>query len=158
LKLYEYWNGTTSAWTQLVTTWPASSVSKLLVTTPTSVTSNITASEAVLTDSNGFAVKHANVNVTPNSTTTRANGCDVGTRAVSTSYDIYLISNGVTVAGLFVVEGNAPTLPAGYTFSKRVSWQRTDGSSNFLPMAQRGTIGFYVGTQVNLASSGSLSG
>lgn len=117
----------------------ASKVTNLLVvndgTTPNTKL-DVTADEAVLVDTSGKAFKHTAVSVVIDSTVTGANGCDVGTRALNTNYDVYLISNGTTVAGLLVIEGNTPSMPSGYTFKKRISWQRTDASSNFLKIRQ----------------------
>lgn len=162
LKLYEFWNSNTSAWTQLVTTWPASSVSGLVVTqnsgTPTQI--SVTATEAVLVDTSGglTALKRQNISFTIDSTVTGVNGCDVGTRAANTSYDIYMITNGVTWGGLLVIEGNSPVYPAGYSFSKKISWEHTDGSSNFRPMIQKGNIGQYTSAVINFTSGASLIG
>lgn len=106
----------------------------------------VTASEAVLTDTSGNAIKFENVSVTLDSTTTGPGGCDVGTRAVSTPYFLYLISDGVNINVMASTSASAPALTnaTNYIYKKRIGWSITDSASNFLRIRQSGRIAQYV--------------
>ena len=83
---------------------------------------------------------------TINSAVSGAGGVDTGAVAASTSYDLYAGYNpatGATTAWM-TVEGNAPTIPAGYIAYRRIAWQRTDSSYNFLRIIQHNDHWQYV--------------
>lgn len=95
------------------------------------------ADEIVLKDATGASKLVTGINVSPDITTIgAANGLDAGAETANTWYSVWVISNGVTTAGLLSASASAPTLPAGYTFKARVGWVRNDGSSNFLKFKQ----------------------
>lgn len=134
---------------------PASVSDDLLVvnftgTENTKVTA--TASEAVLIDASGNAIKFESVSVTGDSTTTGPGGCDTGTRAASTNYFVWLVSDGVNINLVFSTSSSAATVLtnlttsgfASYIYMKRISWQVTDSSSNFYRIRQSADIGQYV--------------
>lgn len=76
-----------------------------------------------------------------NSAAVGLNGLDTGALATSTWYDVYLIGDGASATGgLICVSGANPTLPGGYTHSKRVGSVRTDATVNkyLLPSFQIG--------------------
>jgi hypothetical protein len=52
--------------------------------------------------------------------TTGVNGLDTGALAASTTYYLYLIGNGSTIASLASLSSTAPTMPGGYTYSVRI--------------------------------------
>lgn len=143
--LFEWDDGV--AWKTPNLTYPASSAIGLAIDNGGSPNTQLTvaADEAMLVDTSGNAIKHTAVSVTIDSTTTGANGCDVGTREANKDYYIWLISDGVTIAGLLHKDNvNAPTMPGTYTYKKLVGWQRTDASSNFKRIRQRGFQAQYV--------------
>ena len=120
-----------------------------LVVTNNSATPNtsidVTADQAVMVAA-GVPIYASGVSVTINTTTTGANALDTGTRAVSTWYNLFLISNGSVTAGLASLSATAPTLPSGYTYFVRVGAMRTDGSGNFLRTRQLGNRTQYTVT------------
>jgi hypothetical protein len=67
-------------------------------------------------------------------------GLDTGTIANSTWYDVNLIERLDTgvVDAVFTLAGNAPTLPANYTLSRRLGSVKTDGSGNWTRFYQFG--------------------
>lgn len=67
------------------------------------------------------------------------NGLDTGSRASSTWYNIFLISNGSTTGGLASLSATAPTMPSGFTFRCRLGAMFTDGSGNFFRSLQLGS-------------------
>lgn len=100
---------------------------------------DITADQAVLINATGAVPLYAQaVSLTINTTTTGANGLDTGARASSTWYNLFIISDGNTVAGLASLSATAPTLPGAFAFKVRVGAMRTDGSGNFLRSRQAG--------------------
>lgn len=64
-----------------------------------------------------------------------ANGLDTGVLANSTWYSAWVISNGISNAGLLSLSATTPSLPAGYTHKARVGWIRTDATANKFPFA-----------------------
>lgn len=113
-------------------------------------TLNIVADEAVLVDAYGNTIKFDTVNTNVVSTTTGAGGCDAGTRAPDSEYYVWLISNGLVVEGIIhrgdntITEAAQLALPTGYIYKKRVGWAKTEASSNFLRIKQRGDLAQYV--------------
>lgn len=141
----EVYNGT--SWLQLVTAQAMPSVSGLVVQNNSGTPNtkiDITADNVVLTNASGVAVRFQSVSVTIDSTVTGVNGCDVGTRAADTNYFVWLVATDTAIGGLLSTSPTAPTLPGSYTFKKRVSWNRTDSSSNFKRVLQRDSVAQYV--------------
>lgn len=64
-------------------------------------------------------------------------GIDTGSKAVSTWYHCYVISNGATTDALFSTSATAPTMPAGYTMKRRVGVVRTNSSGNIIAFWQK---------------------
>ena len=90
-----------------------------------------------------------------------ANGLDTGALAVSTWYSLWVISNGVTTAGLMSLSATAPTLPGGYTHKARVGWVRTDASGNKYPLGFRQfgrKVNYAVAAGSNLAALPIMAG
>jgi hypothetical protein len=75
-----------------------------------------------------------------------AGGRDGGARAANTWYAVYIISDatGATVNGLFSPNDGAPTLPAGYTRYRRVSWARNNAANFLRRFRQVGTFQRYL--------------
>lgn len=71
---------------------------------------------------------------------TNQGGLDTGAKANSTWYHCYAIYNPTTLVSDFLFSTNAssPTLPSGYTKSKRVGSVRTDSSGNIQGFIQTG--------------------
>ena len=91
---------------------------------------------------------HAVAQATPKTVNTGVNGVnglDTGSLAANTWYYLYAISNatGSSVAGLMSVSSTTPTLPAGYTVSRRISTYRTDPSVHFYTQYQQDHWIFY---------------
>lgn len=127
--------------TAIVNPTSMSGVQGLLVTNNTGTPNtniDISADQALLLASGPVPIYVASAAVTINTTTTGANGLDTGSRASSTWYNMFLISNGSVTAGLASLSATTPTLPSGYIYSVRVGAMRTDGSGNFLRTRQMG--------------------
>ena len=103
-------------------------------------TVQISADEVVLQDAGGNRVRRSGtVYITNN--VAGANGYDAASQIVAYgNYDLYWIYNPATNtdAGLMVTEQNGPTLPAGYTFARRLGWGRLDSAKNWHRYEQRG--------------------
>ena len=69
---------------------------------------------------------------------TNQGGLDTGSEGVSTWYHVWLIrkdSDG-TIDVLFSASATAPTMPAGWTYKRRIGAVRNDASSNILAFSQ----------------------
>lgn len=104
---------------------------------------DVTANYAQLVSPSNGSVGVSSVSVVINCGVTGANGLDTGGLVGSTWYNIFLISNGSTIAGLVSLSATAPTMPGGYSYLMRVGAMRTDGSSNFLRTIQKGAEAQY---------------
>ena len=106
----------------------------------------ITADAVTLEDANGESWRATSVSVTADVTVSGANGLDTGSVAASTWYSVWVIYNPTTnaVAALLSTSATAPAMPSGYTFKARVSWNRTNASSQFNRVLQQGRRAQYV--------------
>ena len=112
----------------------------------------ITASEAVLCDASGNAIKFESVSVGIDSTTTGPGGCDTGTRASSAKYFIWLVSDGVNINAVLSTSSTLATVLsnlagsgyANYIYGKRIGANFTDSSSNLYKIKQIGRTAEYV--------------
>ncbi len=118
--------------------------SKLIVSWASNTTISLTADYAILNNSTPLSYLASNISLTLNAATTGANGLDTGALGSSSWYYIYLIYNGVSVAGLISLSATTPSLPVGYTYSARVGSALTDGSSHFIGFIQRNKSWQYV--------------
>jgi hypothetical protein len=69
---------------------------------------------------------------------TGGGGLDTGAKGNSTWYHVYLIrkdSDG-TIDGLFSTSASAPTMPAGYTYKRRIGAIKTDSGGTIIPFLQ----------------------
>jgi hypothetical protein len=79
---------------------------------------------------------------------TNQGGLDTGSKANSTTYHVFVISNGAsTVDVLFSTSLASPTMPSGYTKKRRLGSVITDASGNIRAFTQRGDR-FQLGTPV----------
>lgn len=112
-----------------------------LVITNNSVTPNtqidVSCSDAFI------GVRTGPVTVTINAAVTGENGLDTGALANNTWYNIWLISNGLTTAGLMSTSATAPTMPSGYIYKYRLGAFLTGGAATFHRMIIRGSHGQY---------------
>jgi hypothetical protein len=71
---------------------------------------------------------------------TSAGGMDTGSVATSQTYYQYLIrkDSDASIDALFSLSATAPTMPAGYTYKRRIMTIRTDSSSKIIPFNQDG--------------------
>lgn len=97
-----------------------------------------------------------NVAVTAVASASGINGLDTGALAASTWYSVWVISNGTTIASLLSLSATAPTMPAGYTYRRRVGCVYIT-SSNLVNAFKQ------VGDQIQLiqailASAGNVDG
>jgi hypothetical protein len=116
------------------------------VSTPNTIV-DVNADQAVMLNPTGNVPLFAStVAVAINCTTVGANGLDVGSLAINTWYNVFLISNGGTTAGLASLSATAPTMPSGYTYLVRLGAMRTDSRGNFLRTKQKGSRAQYVVT------------
>lgn len=99
----------------------------------------ITAGSAILVDASGNAVKVTTISQSIDYTTNGAGGLDTGSLGNVTWYYNYLIWNPTTrtLSCIGSLSSSAPTLPAGYTFKKRVGAVITDGSAHFMRTIQK---------------------
>lgn len=67
-----------------------------------------------------------------------AGGLDAGSKAVSTWYHVFLISNGTNTDVLFSTSAVSPTMPNGYGYKRRIGSIKTDSSGNILKFLQIG--------------------
>lgn len=104
--------------------------------TPNSII-DITADQAVMTTGTA-SIYASGVSVSVNTSVTGANGIDTGARANSTWYNLFLISDGTTTAGLASLSATAPTMPGVYIYKVLVGSMRTDSSGNFMRTRQTG--------------------
>lgn len=67
-------------------------------------------------------------------------GLDTGARAANTTYHVYLIRNLTTgvVDAIYSASATAPTMPTGYTLSRRIGTIITDPATNIRPFNQDG--------------------
>jgi hypothetical protein len=73
-------------------------------------------------------------NTTLNAATNGANGLDTGSLGMDTWYAVYVIGsskNQAQPALLAAIAGDTPLLPLGYDCYRRISWLRTNSSSEF---------------------------
>lgn len=107
--------------------------------TGASATVSVSADEIIVESAaNAYATLRA-VSLSINSAGSGANGLDTGTLATNTWYSVWVIYNGIAVAGLLSTSSTSPTMPGGYTHKARVGWIRTDSSGNKYPLAFRQT-------------------
>lgn len=98
---------------------------------------DIDADEVLLQDSIGNPSRETGVNLTVDITASGANGLDTPAEASSTWYYLWVISNGITTAGLLSASSSSPTMPAGYTFKALVGAVFNDSGSDFIPISQK---------------------
>lgn len=118
----------------------------LSVSRPSASTITITADELIVQTAGGSGVKITSVSVTPDISSSGANGLDTGAEASSTWYYGYVIrkSSDGTVAGLLSTSASSPNLPTGYDQYALVTAAYNDGSSNFIDFNQKGRRYSYV--------------
>lgn len=106
----------------------------------------VTADAIVLADGSGNALNVQGLNVTADLSVSGVNGLDANTVTANTNYFLWVIGTpgGSTISGLWSLSATAPTLPAGYTFKARVSWGRTNASSQLARVLQQGRRAQYV--------------
>jgi hypothetical protein len=87
----------------------------------------------------------SSVDLTIDITVSGANGLDTGSEAADTWYSIWVIYNPTidTSAGLLSTSVTSPTMPSGYTKSRRVGWVKNDSFSNFEPFHMVGNWWFW---------------
>lgn len=71
---------------------------------------------------------------------TNAGGLDTGSKAVSTWYHVFLISNGTNTDVMFSTSQTSPIMPSGYTSKRRIGSIKTDASGNILGFLQDADI------------------
>jgi hypothetical protein len=103
-----------------------------------STTVDVDATSVILKDTSGNTYQADNVNLTMDITTSGANGLDTGSEANSTWYNLWVIWNGSTVAGLLSTSATSPTMPSGYTHKGLVGAILNNSSGNFEDMLQMG--------------------
>lgn len=105
---------------------------------------DITAIAVTLMDTVGKKTETLNVAETVNITASGPGGLDTGSEAAATWYALYLISDGTITKGLLSTSFVAPTMPAGYTYRRRVGAVYNNSSANFPAFSQRGNTVDYV--------------
>lgn len=114
---------------------------------------DITAVAATMVTTGGTSIRATSASVvidlTTGTSTSAANGMDGEARGTSAWIYTYLISNGVTTAGLATKTSplsGAPTLPAGYTYYTYTGAMYVDSSGNLLRTQQNGKRSHFVVT------------
>ncbi len=105
---------------------------------------DMSATEAVMVNSNGYGIRATSVSCTIDAGTTGANGLDAGSLANATWYYEYVINNTTTTACLASTSATAPTMPSGYTYKVRVGAFLTDGSAHFYRIKLNGPEGHFI--------------
>ena len=97
-------------------------------------------------DAAGRGFRLGTVDLTLDLSASGAGGRDTGSEASNTWYAVHVIYNPATstIAGLLSTSASSPTLPSGYTYSRRVGWVRNDGSSNLFRTRQRNEKVAYI--------------
>lgn len=67
-----------------------------------------------------------------------AGGLDAGSKAVSTWYHVFLISNGTNTDVLFSTSAVSPTMPDGYSYKRRIGSIKTNSGGNICGFKQHG--------------------
>jgi hypothetical protein len=135
----------------------AQGTSKNLVVQNNAATPNtkvdVTADEIVLKDINGNTLVARTVSLTVDfGAAVGANGPDVGGAQSASAFSrVWVIGKpDGTIASLGSASATTPTLPTGYTFKALVSTLRSNGSTQFLKIRQRGNRVFYEAPQLVL--------
>lgn len=112
-----------------------------------------------MTNADGWVFAAKNVNFTVDSLATGAGGIDVGSTVAFTQYAVHAISNGLnSTVGLLSLSATTPTLPPGYTFSRRVGWVILDAARQPLAFTQAGTsVSYKLGASGNMTAYPTLS-
>jgi hypothetical protein len=128
----------------------------LAIAYASATTLSLSVTGAICERADGTLQTARNASVTLNIATTGANALDTGTVAANTFYAIRIIHNGETAAALMTVEGNSPTLPAGYQWTSGiVGVVRTNSSSQISSMfSQRGHRAVIEGVAIVDATRG----
>jgi len=87
------------------------------------------------TDSTNRAYIDLTASVTIDITDSGINGLDTGAEASNTWYAVYVVSGASGMGGLLSTNETSPTMPAGYTYKRRVGWtyNHSDGDlQNFV--------------------------
>ena len=94
--------------------------------------------------------KKESLNLTVDITASGANGLDTGSEAVSTWYTIWVICNPSTLAFAGILTaGDSPTMPAGYTLKRLVSYVYNNAGGHFVAFTHIGDVYRYdAGTEV----------
>lgn len=121
---------------------------------------DLSADAVTVETTNEVAFRVTSLSVTIDTAGTGANGMDAGALGNSAWYAVWAIYNPTTdtAAGLVSSSASSPTMPAGYTAKARLGWFRTDGSAQFLNIAQKGRRAAYTTTTFPTVTSGSSGG
>ncbi len=107
-----------------------------------------TADAVTLENAAGNGIRRLSISCTADVTVSGAGGLDTGSVTTSTWYSYWIIYNPATNADSCLLSTSQTfsglTLPSGYTFAGRFSWNRTDGSSHFMRVRQQGRAANYV--------------
>ncbi len=138
---------------------PLGAYQALLVQYATANTVTVAADALALADADGYARVVRNISLTLDiSAAVGVNGPDAsGLDSASAWRSIWVIckNDGTTVAGLLSASTASPTLPATYTFKRRVGWVRNNGTSTFLDFVQQGT--FCMNGEILILSNGAAT-
>lgn len=147
------YDGLNNGWTQLqqsIAQPVAASFKNLTVQNGGTPNNQIvaTADAVTLENAAGNAVRRLSINCTADVTTSGAGGLDTGSVTTTTWYSYWVIYNPATNTDSCLLSTSSTfsglTLPSGYTFAARVSWNKTNGSSQFLRVLQKGRRAQYV--------------
>lgn len=99
---------------------------------------NVSYDELVMNTPSGAALRAVGQSFTINSANVGVvNGLDAGSIVANTWYYVWGISNGAIVGGLLSSSSSAPSMPAGYTFKKRIGTIRAGAGGIFVGTSQR---------------------
>lgn len=136
-------HATTKQYVDAVSSAPRSYLAGLTLSTAGS-SSTFSVAAGVATDSTnatGISLASALSKTTSAWAAGNANGAlDTGAIATHTWYHVYVIktTDGATTDVLLSTSATSPTMPAGYTFKRRIGAMKTDASSQFLAFTQDG--------------------
>ena len=82
------------------------------------------------------------------------NKLDTGTKAISTWYYIWAISNGSTTGGLFSTSSTAPTMPTGYGYKKLIGAVYNSSGNTLVGIKKKNNVTILLRADSNLLGGG----
>lgn len=111
-------------------------VRELVLSRPNVTT--ITIGTGSCTDSSDDVYINHTASINIDITNSGINGLDTGAEAANTWYAVYLVSGTTAVGGLFSTSEDSPTMPAGFTYKRRIGWAYNHSDNDLQNFVQIG--------------------